>query len=187
MKKMIAVLFLLMAGPALAAEPPAPGFYAGVNYTSTDYKESGFPTVSPTALTFKLGKELNPNLAIEGRLGIGLSDGNTSIIVPGIPPVTVDLSLDIDNFYGVYLKGMLPTGSITPYGLIGWTKGKLTATATGGGLSASYSDSDSSVSYGIGVDFQMSKTAALNLEYGQLLKGDGYKLNGFSAGVTFKF
>lgn len=183
MKKMIAVLLLLAASSAFAAEPPAPGFYAGVNYTNTDYKESGFPTVNPAALVFKLGKELNPNIAIEGRLGIGMFDD--SIGIAGIPPITV--SLDIDNFYGVYFKGMLPTGSITPYGLIGWTKGKLTATATNGVISVSASDSDSSMSYGIGVDFQMSKTAALNLEYGQLLKGDGYKLNGFSAGVTFKF
>ncbi len=181
MKKIIVTLLLFVASSAFAAEP---GFYAGVNYAQTDYKESGFPTVSPTALVFKLGKELNPNIAIEGRLGVGLSDDGFGVDILGTP---VTVSLDIDNFYGVYLKGRLPTGLITPYGLIGWTKGKLTATAAGGGISASYSDSDSSVSYGFGVDFPVGKTTAINLEYAQLLKGDGYKINGISVGMAFRF
>lgn len=180
MKKIIVTLLLLVASSAFAAEP---GFYAGVNYAQTDYKQSGFPTVSPTALVFKLGKELNPNLAIEGRLGIGLSDDSVGIDL-GIP---VTVGLDIDNFYGVYLKGRLPIGTVTPYGLIGWTKGKLTATVAGGGISVSGSDSDSGVSYGLGVDFPVGKTTAINLEYAQLLKGDGYKINGISVGLAFRF
>lgn len=176
-KKLIAVLFLFVAGPAIAADQ---GLYAGVNYTQADYKESGFATVTPTALVFKLGKELTPNIAIEGRLGTGLSDD-------GLTVSGVQLTVDIDNFYGVYFKGMLPTGSITPYGLIGFTKSKLTFTGSVPGFTIAGSDSESSLSYGVGVDFQLSKTTAINLEYAQLVKGDGYKLNGFSVGVAFRF
>ncbi len=172
-KKLIALLFLLVAGSAIAADQ---GLYAGVNYTKADYKESGFPTVSPSVLVFKLGKDLNPNFAIEGRFGTGLSDDSATVL-------GVQVNLDIDNFYGMYFKGMLPTGTITPYGLVGFTKGKITASAPG----VSVSDSDSSMSFGIGVDFQLSKTATINLEYAQLLKDDDYKVNGFSIGVAFQF
>jgi opacity protein-like surface antigen len=177
MKKLIAVLYLLIAGPAVASDP---GFYWGINYTQVDYKESGFPTVSPSAVVFKLGKEFSSIIAMEGRFGTGLSDDSMNIS-------GVDLALDIDNVYGVYLKGMLPNKPLTPYGLIGVTKGKLTFTASVPGFSYSESHSDSGLSYGVGIDFHIGQNAAINLEYAQLLKGTGFKINGMSAGVMFRF
>lgn len=95
----------------------------------------------------------------------------------------VSVDLEIDNFYGAYVRGMLPTGTFTPYGLLGWTKGKLTASASG----FSISGSDSDLSYGIGADAWLSKTTALNFEFGRLIKGDGYKVDGLSVGIAFKF
>lgn len=167
MKKLLPIVFILIAPSAFAAEP-----YVGVSWVRAAYKESGFATANPTALAVRVGTELNPNLAIEGRFGTGLADDTVS-----------GIKLDIDNFYGAYVRGLLPTGTITPYGLLGWTKGKATASAG----SVSISDSDSDLSYGIGVDAWLSKTVALNAELGRLLKGDGYKIDALSFGVVFKF
>lgn len=152
---------------ALAAEP-----YVGVNWVRAAYDETSFETANPTALAVRVGGEINPNLAVEGRLGIGLAKDTVS-----------GIDLDIDNFYGAYVRGLLPTGTVTPYGMLGWTKGK--ATASAGGLAVS--DSDSDMSYGIGLDAWISKTVALNAEIGRLLKGDGYKIDALSLGVVFKF
>lgn len=152
---------------AFAAEP-----YAGVSWVRAAYDEPGFETANPTALAIRVGAEINPNLAIEGRFGTGLADDTIS-----------GVALEIDNFYGAYVRGLLPTGTITPYGLLGWTKGKLTASAGG----VSFSDSDSDLSYAIGADAWISKTVALNAELGRILKGDGYKVDALSFGVAFKF
>lgn len=152
---------------AIAADP-----YVGVNWIRATYDESGFETVNPTALAVRVGAEVNPNLAIEGRLGVGLAEDTVS-----------GIDLEIDNFYGAYVRGLLPLGTVTPYGLLGWTKGKATASAG----SVSVSESDSDLSYAVGVDAWLSKTVALNAEIGRLLKGDGYKIDALSFGIVFKF
>lgn len=167
MKHWIAFVALFVSCSAIAAEP-----YIGASWVRVAYKESGFDTANPTALAVRVGAEVNPNLAVEGRLGVGLAEDTVS-----------GIDLEVDNFYGVYVRGLLPTGTVTPYGLIGWTKGEITASA--GGLS--FSDSDSDLSYGVGLDAWVSKTVALNAELGRLVKGDGYKADALSFGVAVKF
>ena len=158
---------LAIPAAALAAEP-----YAGINFVRASYDEDGFGTAKPTAVALRLGTEINPNLAVEARLATGLSDDTVS-----------GIDVEIDNFYGAYVRGMLPVGTVTPYGLIGWTKGK--ATASLGSFSVSESESD--ISYAVGVDVWLTKQTALNAEFGRLLKGDGYEIDALSVGVAFKF
>jgi opacity protein-like surface antigen len=99
--------------------------------------------------------------------------------VGGLP-----VNLEIDYYFGVYGKGILPLSSqASVYGLIGITQAKLTASA--GGFSVT--DSDNDLSYGIGGEFAFSQTVSATLEWARLLKGDGYKIDGISIGVNFKF
>lgn len=164
-----------IAAPSVFAAEIA--LYAGVNYGIAKYKEDGVPTANLTALSFKLGTFLHPNFAVEARLGTGVGDDTVTFL--GVP-----VKVELDNFYGFYGRAFIPTGTaFRPYGMVGYTHGKINASALG----VSASDSDSDFSYGIGADVEMSKAAALNFEYGRLFSGDGYKVDGFSAGVTFKF
>ena len=171
MRKWIGFLGLLLVAAPVAADP-----YFGVNFTKVDYNEDGFATVSPTALTLRVGTQVNPNIAVEGRLGVGLSDD--SINVGG-----VNVDVEVDSYFGLYLKGMAPLGAVSPYVLVGFTKGELTFSALGGSLS----EDDSSASFGIGVDVEVSKSTALNFEFAQLLDEDGYEVETLSAGVAFRF
>ena len=177
MNTAIKVAALVVGVSTVALVNAEEGLYAGVNLTQVAYKEDGLPTFNPIAVAFKLGKQFNKNFALEGRLGIGVSDDE--VTVSGLP-----VSVEVDNYFGLYGKGIYPASdAVSVYGLLGFTRGELTAKA--GGFSVS--DSDSDLSFGLGVDFVVSPIASLNLEWARLLKGDGYKLNGISLGVNFRF
>jgi opacity protein-like surface antigen len=177
MKTAIKLLALAASVSAAMLVHADEGMYAGVQITQVGYKEDGFPTANPMALAFKLGKQFTPNFALEGRIGIGVADDEVD--VGGIP-----VSLEVDNYYGVYGKAMLPLSpTASVYGLLGFTRGKLTFSANG----FSQSDSDSDLSFGLGAEFTIAPTAFVSVEWARLLKGDGYKINGISLGLGFKF
>lgn len=172
MRKILAVLALAIPITAVAE-----GLYGGVGYGITKYKEDDVPTANLNVLSFKLGTFLRPNFAVEARLGTGVGDDTVTYL--GVP-----IKVELDNYYGFYGRAFIPTGTaFRPYGLIGWAKGELTASALG--VSASEDDSD--FSYGLGADVELTKAVALTLEYARLFKGEGYKVDGFSAGVAFRF
>ena len=153
--------------------------YFGISFFNVAYQEDGVPEVNPTAIGFRLGSSLNPNVAVEGRFGIGM--GEDSAVVFGVP-----IDVEVDNFFGVYLKGIAPLNdSFAIYGLLGWTRGELTASVPGFGISVSESDSD--LSFGFGADINLSGTAALNIEWAKLFEGDGYEVDAASIGITVKF
>jgi opacity protein-like surface antigen len=151
------------------------GLYAGALISRLTYSEDGLSDLNPTAIGFKLGTQINPNFAVEARLGTGLSEDT----IDG-----TDIDLELDNFIGVYGKGIFPLSeSVSLYGLVGYTHGKLTASNSIG----SVSDSDSDFSFGFGADFALSKSASIGVEWARLFEGDGYEVDGLSVGVSFKF
>ena len=145
--------------------------------SQVSYKEEGFATAKPIAIGGKFGKQFTPNIALEARFGIGVADDE--IDAGGIP-----VKLEVDNYYGLYGKAMLPVSpNVSLYGLLGFTRAKVTASA--GGFTASASDDD--VSFGVGAEFGVSRTASINLEWAQLVDGEGVELQGLTVGVSFKF
>lgn len=169
MRRLLVLPVLFLALNVNAADD---GLYFGVNLAQINYKEDGFSTASPKALVLRLGKELNPNVAIEGRIATGISDDTTS-----------GVKIELDGAYGVYFKGIIPGATVSPYGLVGYTNGEITASVPG----FSISDDEGDFSYGIGLDFAVSKTFGVNVEFAKLFTGDGYKVDGLSVGATFRF
>jgi len=161
---------------ALAASAAHAGMYAGVNYSLVEYDEAGFDSVEPTALVLRLGNELTPNLAVEGRIGFGVSDDSIDVL-----GTTVDV--EVDQFFGVYVRGIAPLGSVALYGLIGYTDGELSAKANGITVSAD----DSDMSYGVGADFALSKASAINVEWASLLSTSDYDVTALSIGYRHNF
>lgn len=160
-----------------SAQAQTQGLYAGVALTQVSYKEEGFATAKPISMSGRFGNQFSPNVALEGRLGIGVSDDEVD--AAGIP-----VAVEVDYYFSILGKGILPLSSVASlYGLLGFTSGKVTASAFGNSFSAS----DSDISYGIGGEFNVSRTAAVNLEWARLWSGDGYKVEGLSLGVNFRF
>lgn len=120
-------------------------------------------------------------VAIEGRLGIGLSDDSVEFDDDGF---MVDVDVDLDRLQGLYAVGYLPLRQqASLYGLLGYTDAR--ATITGSGVSDS--EADSGLSYGVGAEFHPSDRFALNLEYTQYLDESDYELSAISAGMRFNF
>lgn len=170
----VAVLSLVAAASVQAQD----GLYVGGLLHRTTYSEDGLGEVSPTAFGAKVGMPVNKNFSVEARLSTGLADDTVDETIIG--PVAIE----IDSLAGVYAKAILPLSEqASLYGLIGYTRAKLTAEAQG--ITGSASESD--VSLGLGAEFSMPDGTSLSFEYAQLVKGDGFKLTGLTVGLSFKF
>ena len=173
--KKVAVVLMCMFSMSAMAEGAKSNMYGGVQYAMTTYDETGVEDLNPTALVFVIGNKFNKNFALEGRIGIGMGDDSLS----GLP-----VTLEIDSFVGVYAKGIVPVSStVDLYGIIGYTDGEVTVSAPGISLSASESDT----SLGFGVDFAVSKTTSMNLEYINYIDSNGTTLDAISVGANFAF
>lgn len=157
----------------------AEGKYYGMDAMLVTYSEAGFPDFKPKVLGFKFGNQINANIAIEGRFGLGLTDDTQNFCIISC----ADLTFEIDNFLGAYMKFM-PAGNETKlYGLLGFTKGKASVSALG--LSATESETD--LSYGFGVEVKVSEDAGVNFEYLQAIDKDTFELSSINIGFVSYF
>ena len=115
-----------------------------------------------------------------------MSDDSYTDVSAGFP---INIAFDIDNFVGIYAKGIVPLGaSAEMYGLIGYTdvKGDTTLSAVGFPNEV-FSESKSDTSLGFGFNFAVSNDVAVNLEYVEYLSKDGVDLNSINLGAMIAF
>lgn len=142
--------------PAAAFEPGTSYFGAGLNLWDIGVDTSfGSGSAEPKGLEGRYGYFFSPNFAIEGRLGLGLSD---------------DSGIEISRNYGIYLKGIVDGENVQPYFFVGYTDLELDI----GGSS----DSDNDMSFGLGASFGSGATR-FNVEWGRLYSdsADGIDLD----------
>ena len=167
---------------ALASIGAQAQMYGEVGYTATTAKKNvngNGIKASPSALRGILGYELNPNLAVEGMVAFGMSDA--TVKVNGVSATGVKLG--IDNAVGLYLKPKTKLNDqVELFGRVGFVKGKISVAGF-----SSETDSESSFSYGAGFSYAINPTTSLNADYMQYLSKNGFKVNGFTFGVGFKF
>ena len=179
MKKIALASVLATAAISVQAQT-----YGEIGYTSTTFKETvdGFAVkASPSAIRAILGYELNPNLAVEGMVAIGMGGASIKVNDVSIP----GLELKIENAVGVYLKPKMKLNdAVEVFGRLGYASVKGTLSATGLG---SDSGTDNSFSYGAGLSYAIDPKMSLNGDYMQYLSKDGAKVNGFTFGVGYKF
>lgn len=173
-----AALLVASMGAQAQTKAPSGGLYGDVGYTLVKISADGY-SVTPKVLRGVVGYEVNPNLAIEGMVGLGVGDDSTTL-------AGVKLVGEVDHMIGLYLK---PKMAVSPdlelFARAGFVRSKVTASAPAYGVSASESQSD--LSYGVGMSYSINKTTALNVDYMSYYNKDGVKANGFTVGVGFKF
>ncbi len=158
-------------------------FYVGGNVVRMTDKGDEAPAIHPLALSLRGGVEFNRYLSLEARYSKGIeSDEGT------VTGITFDLELEY--LYGVYAKGVLPIGRFSPYAMVGYSKGKETATVEIFDLVVS--DSDKGFSFGLGVDFPLGDNVSLNAEWTRFVEGEddlgvGFKIEGLTVGVAMRF
>lgn len=172
------VISLVTALSGIVHAESTTGFYGGVSIAKLelDYKESGYEP-SPSVIAFTIGNRITENLAIEARLGTGISDGSDNVM-------GTDIDLSVDSFVGVYGKAIAPLSDVFElYAMAGYTRGELTLK----GMGMKLTDSDSDFSYGVGGSFAVSEKFSINGEYARLFSGDGYDVDSLSLGLQMKF
>lgn len=165
----LAVLSTTAAGTALAQQaypyygPSLSGFYLGASAGEAFYNEDGIPQLTPSILMFRVGQQFSPYLAIEGRIGTGIS-GSSSY----------GNHVNLDALYAGYVKGMLPvTPWFYPYAIAG---------LGGADIHRNYPDfhsSDGGFSFGGGLEFNLGGGASVNVEWARLIN------NGDNIGYNF--
>ena len=68
--------------------------YGGLQYALFNI-DDGSDEVEPTALVARIGRFLNENVAIEGRIGFGLEDDT-------LDAGPFDIDVDVDSLLGIY-------------------------------------------------------------------------------------
>jgi len=157
-------------------------FYAGIGFSHINVNGAGGANdISPSSITLgtanaKIGAKVNKHLQGEIRVGTGIKDES-------VDAFGVEVDLEIEQYYGVYLKAGVPDlESFFPHFIVGYTDIELKGSS--GGLSLGVSDSD--FSYGVGIDFKLSELAAINAEFINLYD-DESKWNAFTLGLIFNF
>jgi Outer membrane protein beta-barrel domain len=150
------------------------GFYVGASAGEVFYKESGLGTMVPTVAFAQIGEQFNPYVAIEGRVGGGVSGDDWAYF-----------HVDMPLMYGGYVKGILP---VTP-----WFSGYAIAGVTGLQIHRNYPDFNSSnagFTFGAGAEMTIFGGAIVHAEFAQIDQGnnDGYHFTAdqLAVGVSWR-
>lgn len=178
MKKILVLIVLCVVFSGVNAFSNQGSNYFGINLSRCDYSYDGMSgDFNPLAVIGKLGYCFHRNFAVEGRLGLGLTEDENDAYGH-------DVSMELDNLIGIYCKGFFDIDKkIQVYGLIGLTRAE--GTVEGPGFSDS--DDDNDLSYGIGIDFKIAYKLYIGLEYMNYLSKSDYDLDAIAVGVTKYF
>ena len=177
----IGVAVSLLAGAAAHADPRyyAPsypgGLYFGLSAGELVYQEDQLDTMRPGFAEFRIGQELSPYFALEGRIGGGLGRDEVN-----------GLTTNVDLMYGAYAKGILPLSPFfSLYGLGG---------VGGVQLHHNYPDynhSDAGLSFGAGAEFKVARGTGLTVEWLRVTDGNNqgyyYTADQVAVGVNWRF
>jgi opacity protein-like surface antigen len=182
MKKVIGLFVAILACSAAQSESY---FAASVTKFDTETLATSFDL---TAVTATYGTVLGDNMSGELRFGLGVGDDSYSSTanIDGYD-LSDEGKVELDHYFGAYLKFSSTPGEMSPYAILGLTKAKASANGRvtddyyGNSERYSLSDSKNDFSYGIGIDF----ANGFNIEYMQYLDKGGLELNGLSLGMKF--
>lgn len=151
------------------------GAYAGFSFGQLRYNEEGLDTITPATGMFVIGAALSPNVALEGRIGVGLGRSETNTY-----------GVDVNSLYAGYLKGALPLSpGFSLYGLAGLASVDYKRDF---GLVNAH---DSGFSYGLGMDFDLAGNTSLNVEWVRLANGNNlgydYTVDQAAIGLAWRF
>jgi opacity protein-like surface antigen len=124
---------------------------------------------------FLVGAALSPNLALEGRIGVGLGRSETNTY-----------GVDVNSLHAGYLKGLVPLSpGFSLYGLAGVASVDYRRDF---GLINAH---DSGLSYGLGMDFDLAGNTRLNVEWVRLANGNNlgydYTVDQAAIGLAWRF
>lgn len=188
MKKTMALALLALHAPVLADSVYDQDGYFGIHYNLLN-QETDSDDIEPGAFQTRFGVQVNPYLALEGRLGYGLKDDE-------LREGAYSVNIDPEWLVGAYVKlGLDRRQPVAPYVLLGHStaQAEVTTEFTANTLLGSVTSRDteevtaSDPSFGAGVDINLSETAALYAEWVQLDDDDDFDLTTINLGFISRF
>ena len=150
--------------------------YVGGGFSALDYSEDVVSDDASLSVIYgRVGMHFNENFSGELRAGFGVGDDDVNVL-------GTNVNVELKNTYGAYFRAGIPTETVFPYVILGYTSGKVEGEIAGLG---SADESESSFSYGIGADVSISEGIKINAEYMDFLDSDGTEVTGFNIGLTF--
>lgn len=172
---LIAITALLLTGP-VHAEDEFDGFgYGGISYDSFDLKQ-GNVSSEPEGFNLRMGYQFMKHLAVEAHVGFGAKEDQVQ-----------GTAIDVKNYYGVYLRGVLPLGEkFNLFALGGYNSVEVeTLTNAVGGTESTVSDED--YSYGVGADYEFVENIFLSVDYLRMLDSSNLEADTLKLGFRFNF
>ena len=155
------------------------GAYFGGGYSLVTYDQTGLGDADPTAAVSRFGFHFTENLALEGRLGFGLSGGDQSV-----SGGTVEYK--VEQISGAYLVGHLPLAETASlYGLAGVTRVELSRSLRN--LNLTGDQENSGFSYGAGIQIDLTQRISGYLEWVQYLDRSDYDVSALTIGAAYYF
>ena len=165
MKKFAALA--LGTGLLACSNVMAEGMYFEVDYMKLDMEmKIAFETeisgidASPPAIDLKIGSQFNPYFAVEGMLGLGLTDDD--FMRAGGDSFTGELK----SVIGVNVLGTVPVAdNFKIYGKVGYAQIDVEIGFNSDGFSDTQSYDDTGVLFGAGLVVDVTEKSALAIEY----------------------
>ncbi|MGB2247042.1 MAG: outer membrane beta-barrel protein [Alcanivorax sediminis] len=188
MKKLIPLALLALHAPAFADDVYDQDGYFGIHYSMLN-QETDSDDIEPGAFQTRFGVQVNPYVALEGRLGYGIDDDELS-------EGGYTVNIDPEWLVGAYVKlGLDRRQPVAPYVLFGHSTAtaevttEFTTSTLLGSVSSRESEevTASDPSYGAGVDINLSENAALYAEWVQLDDDDDFDLTTINLGFISRF
>ncbi|MCQ8895434.1 porin family protein [Limnobacter humi] len=173
--KKIALCTAALATMAFSTPSMADGIYAGVGYNNLDLTSESAPGFKANVdlLSAILGYKINPNLAVEGRIGAGVNDDTFGAS-----------SLEVDSYMGANVLGTLPLSAHnwSLYGTLGYGYASFKGRANGVG----FKDDKGSLNYGAGVMYSTGPYS-VRAGYEALYDRGNSQADGFALTATYAF
>lgn len=174
-KKSLVIMILSIAvftSQPLLADSTHGYRYTGASIDFMDIESKGMQDASINHIEGRIGGYANDYIAVEARLGVGLTDDTVS---------GTDLSLRYS--LGAFVRDGFPvTEQVFPYVILGFSRADFKAKTAGDTDTNAETDS----SYGIGIDVEVINLA-LTAEYLNMIDKNDTTFLGFSVGFTTKF
>ena len=152
-------------------------------------------------------RTLKTNLMAPAMLTVlpqnGPSSGNEEVFDNDTTNTTVHEKIELDSFYGIFLRAGFHTWKLYPYAVLGYTQAEISSRITSVTFNREarigpdtitipltvdiQNAKASGFSYGGGIDYYLEENFAVNLEYMSYLRDSALEIDGLNLNLTYTF
>jgi hypothetical protein len=175
-----ATLLGMGSAHAQMSMPPASAFYGELGYTFFKVDALG-DTARPGGIRGIIGWEAHPFFAVEGMLGGGVTDDDTTATVNGIP---ANLNVENKSYYGIFLKPKYSWQQAEFFARLGYAHTKFEVESRTAGV-ASRTQSNDDFAWGLGANFRFSRFFYVGADWMRYANQSGEKVDGLTLSVGY--